>query len=246
MRSNLLCLILLICTTSLHAEPLTIAVASNFRSAAEEIAAAFADHTGHTARISSASTGKLYAQIVYGAPFDVFLAADSKHPRLLEEARLIAAGSRQTYAIGGLVLWSRVEQYCRSALDNLGDRRLAIANPKIAPYGLAARQFLESEGIWSAVEPQLVFGESVGQAMQFVATGNAHLGIIAAAQALDPGLPAPTCTWEVPQDQHAPIEQQFVLVRGAGTNQVAAAFAEFLTGPTATAIIRRFGYGVPE
>lgn len=232
------------------ADVLTIAVASNFRAAAEEIAERFAEDTGHRPRISSASTGKLYAQISNGAPFDVFLAADRKHPVLLEEAGLGMADTRMTYAIGTLVLWSRDARFtgndCRAALDDLGELRLAIANPMTAPYGLAARQFLQAEGLLERTEPRLVYGENIGQALQFVATGNAQLGLIATSQALDVRLPAATCSWPVPTERHDALEQQALLLRRAAGNSAAQEFMAYLGGDKARSIVARFGYGTSE
>ena len=233
-----------------HAEVLTIAVASNFRVPAEQIAASFEQQTGHQVRISSASTGKLYAQINSGAPFDVLLAADSKRPRLLEEAGVGIRGTRQTYAIGGLVLWSRdpanAGADCRKSLRELGTRRLAIANPKTAPYGIAAREYLTNAGLWTSVSPRLVYGENIAQALHFVATGNASLGLIAASQLRDSRLPEATCTWRVPAELHAPIEQQAIQVDRPVSQQAAAAFLDFLQGVAAREIVTRYGYGVSE
>ncbi len=236
--------------SAVRAEPLTLAVASNFRAPAEEIARRFSEDTGHDVRISSASTGKLHAQIANGAPFDVFLAADSEHPQQLEAAGLAVAGTRATYALGGLVLWSRdaalVGADCRTALADLGSRRLAIANPAHAPFGIAAKQFLDAAGLWQQVEPRLVYGENIAQALHFVATGNAELGLIAASQALDPRLPRATCNWPVPEELHAPIEQQAILLRRAADNPAAQDFIAYLAGDTAAAIVKHFGYGIPE
>jgi molybdate transport system substrate-binding protein len=233
-----------------HADTLLIAVASNFRAPADELVQEFAQRTGHDVRISSASTGKLYAQITNGAPYDVFLAADSEHPRLLEDAGLGVSGTRVSYALGALVLWSRHSDFvnggCREALDNLGDRHLAIANPDIAPYGAAARQFLIRAGLWTEVNRRLVYGESIAQALHFVATGNAQLGVIARSQVLDARLPAGTCTWPVPAELHDPIEQQAVVLQRAAGNAAAAAFIDYLAGAAAADIVRRFGYGAPE
>lgn len=233
-----------------HAESLTIAVASNFRVPAEQIVASFERQSGHKVRISSASTGKLYAQIRSGAPFDLLLAADSDHPRLLEEAGIGIKGTRQTYAIGGLVLWSRdpanAGADCRGLLGDLGARRMAIANPKTAPYGIAARQFLTNAGLWERVLPRLVYGENIAQALHFVATGNASLGLIAASQLEDSRLPAATCIWSVPAGLHAPIEQQVIQIDRSGDRLAASAFLEFLAGSTAREVIERHGYGVSE
>ena len=161
----------------------------------QEIAPEFAAETGVRLRVSTASTGKLYAQIINGAPFDILLAADRDRPQRLEASGAAVEGSRFTYAEGQLVLWSRQETDCRGVLNALDSGRLAIANPDTAPYGLAAQQFLEHEGLWDAIEPKLVQGESVIQALQFAATGNARLGFVAASLLLSDAVPDAACTW---------------------------------------------------
>lgn len=250
MTGRVAILLLGLAATAATADSLAVAVASNFRLPAEEIAAQFRRETGFDARLSTASTGKHYAQIVNGAPFDVFLAADSKHPDLLAKAHPDLDGTRRTYAIGSLVLWSRAAEFadgdCRDALEDIGDRRIAMANPDIAPYGAAARQFLVNAGLWAELRPRAVFGENIAQALHFVATGNAQLGLVARSQALDPRLPAATCSWPVPADMHEPILQQAMLLPHGRGNVAAAAFVEYLGSPAARDIISRFGYGTPE
>jgi molybdate transport system substrate-binding protein len=232
------------------AEPLVVASASNFAPTARDIAARFEADTGQSVRVSSASTGKLYAQITQGAPFDVLLAADAERPRLLEDSGQAAAATRFTYAIGRLVLWSRDPAFsgadCREQLERLDHRRLAIANPDIAPYGEAARETLLKLGLWERVRPQLVVGENIGQTLQFVASGNASLGFIAATQSLDARLPETTCTWPVPPDLHRRIEQQAVLLSRAAENSAALDFMAFLRAAAGRAIIERHGYALPD
>lgn len=232
------------------AESITVAVASNFTAAMHDLAARFEAETGQSLRVSSASTGKLYAQITNGAPFDVLLAADVERPRLLEASGHGVAGSRFTYAIGRLVLWSRnpapTGSDCRRRLENLGQQRLAIANPDTAPYGAAARETLMGLELWERVQPQLVVGENIAQALQFVASGNASLGFIAATQALDGRLPEATCAWPVPPELHRAIEQQAILLRRAAENSVASDFVKFLRDSAGRAIIERHGYALPD
>lgn len=229
------------------AEPLTIAVASNFARPAAAIAGGFEKQTGQPVRVTAGSTGQLYAQIMHGAPFDVFLAADVERPRLLGESGRGIAETRFSYAAGALVLWSRDPELagigCRAALDALGDKRLAIANPDTAPYGAAARQFLKATGLWDKVSARLVYGENIAQVLHFVVSGNASLGLIAASEAVDPRLPAPTCRWDVPQTAHEPIVQQAILLRPAVSG--AMDFMDFLHGPVAREIIRSYGYTLP-
>lgn len=227
-----------------------VAVASNFATTARAVATAYEREHGHSIRITTGATGRLYAQIVNGAPFDALLAADADRPALLEASGHAVGGSRFTYAIGSLVLWSADPAFadtdCRAALAELGDRKLAIANPETAPYGTAARQFLVAEDLWDRVSPHLVYGENIGQTLQFVASGNASLGLIANAQAVDERLPAATCRYPVPPTQHEPLEQQAVLLRHGGDDPAAAGFLAFLGGAEARGIIRAHGYEVPQ
>ena len=232
------------------AEPVTIAVASNFTTTLHDLVTRFEAESGQSVRISSASTGALYAQITNGAPFDVLLAADAERPRLLEVAGHGVAGSRFTYAIGHLVLWSRnpalTGANCRAQLENLGHQRLAIANPDTAPYGAAGRETLLGLDLWERVQEQLVVGRNIAQTMQYVASGNASLGFIAANQALDKRLPNATCSWPVPPELHRAIEQQAILLRHGADNSVASDFLSFLRNANARAIIENGGYAVPE
>lgn len=223
------------------AEQATIAVAANFTAAANEIAAAFAAETGHEAVLSFGSTGKLYTQIAHGAPFDAFLAADTARPERAEREGLAVAGSRFTYAIGRIVLWSRDRHRVQGPESLQGGTfsRLAIANPKTAPYGTAALQTLTTLGLAEDLQGRLVYGENIAQTYQFVTTGNAELGFVALSQVTghDDG-----SRWPVPPGFYDPIHQQAVLLaRGAG-NAAARAFLDFLRGPTAAAIVGRYGY----
>lgn len=223
-----------------------IAVAANFTDAMREIAALFEHRSGHTTRISYGSTGKLYAQIENGAPFDLFLAADMRRPQMAEQHKLAVPGSLMVYARGRLALWSAQrgrfgdgEAYLRTA----NFHHLAIANPKTAPYGLAAQQALQHLGLWSALQPRLVYGDSIAQTFQFAVSGNAEAGFIACSQRTawpdDQG-----STWIVPDDYYAPIAQAAVLLHRGADNPAANAFLDFLRGDSARAVIERYGYGV--
>ena len=224
----------------------TVAVASNFGATAREIAARFEQDADHEIRITTASTGKLYAQIVNGAPFDVLLAADVERPRRLEVSGTGVAGTRFTYARGMLVLWSRTADDCRAALRNAGGGRVAIANPETAPYGAAARSFLQQTGLWGAVRDRLVIGENIAQALQFAASGNAALGFIARSQLQAPSLPPASCSWPVPASMHDPVDQQAILLQRGEGSAGAKAFLDFLRSDAGRAIILRNGYGLPE
>ncbi len=226
-----------------------LAVASNFIQTASELSERFSETTAIDVRISSGSTGKLYAQIVNGAPFDVFLAADIERPRLLEERGFAVPGSRATYATGTLVLWSGdralVGRDCREALQSGDYRHIAIANPATAPYGAAAIAFLEEAGLWEAARERAVYGENIAQTLQFVATGNATLGFVAEPQLRHRGLPPTSCKWPVPQAAGSSLDQQLVLLSTAAGNTAARDFVEFLASDQARTIIARSGYAVP-
>ncbi len=231
-----------LCHTGVAADAVKVAVAANFTAAMKALSAGFEATTGHRILVSSGSSGKLYAQILHGAPFAVLLSADQARPQaLVEQGR---ASARFTYAVGRLILWSRdpalVDE--RGKILRHGDfKHLAVANPKTAPYGVAARQVLDKLGIAAALESRLVRGDSVAQTYQFVATGNAELGFVALAQvALNPV----GSRWAVPQDLYAPIRQDAVLLNG-GTHQPAAlALMAYLKSPAAKKVIESYGYGV--
>ncbi len=224
----------------------TVAVASNFGATARAIAARFERDTNYEIRITTASTGKLYAQIVNGAPFDLLLAADAERPHRLEAAGVGVVGTRFTYARGMLILWSRTAGDCRSALRSEHGGRVAIANPETAPYGAAARSFMQQADLWGAVRDRLVIGENIAQVLQFAASGNAELGFIARSQLQAPSLPPASCSWPVPDSMHDPIDQQAIMLRRGAASEGAQSFFEFLRSDAGRAIILRHGYSLPE
>jgi molybdate transport system substrate-binding protein len=221
-----------------------VAVAANFTEPAKEIAAAFKAKTGHTATLSFGASGQFYTQMAHGAPYEVFLSADAERPKKAEDEGLAVKGTRYTYAFGRLVLYSRTP----GLVDAKGavlksDRfaKLAIADPTAAPYGAAAIQTMQKLGVYDALTPRIVRGSSITQAYQYVATGNAELGFVALSQVIDePG----GSRWVVPAADHAPIEQQAVLLKIGEKNPAARAFLVFLRSPAAIAIIKRYGYEV--
>ena len=225
------------------ADDALVAVASNFAPAARELAADFNATAGHHVRLSFGSTGKLYAQILNGAPYAAFLSADSDRPARLEELGLVAGGRRFTYAVGGLLLWSRNavgrDEACIDAFLNDRESRIAIANPEIAPYGAAARDYLMATDLWDDARDRLIVGENIAQTFQFVGAGGAAFGFIAKAQS--DALPDGACVWQVPDTLYAPIRQQAVLLERARDNEAAAAFLDFLQGPGRDTILRH-GY----
>jgi molybdate transport system substrate-binding protein len=242
LRACLVLVTLLGAQAALAAE-VHVAVATNFRATMDALAARFAAHGEHTVVVSAGSTGSQYAQIVNGAPFDAFFAADAKRPELLERSGAGIAGSRFLYAVGRLALWSPQAGYVDGAgkvLETGSYRHLSIANPELAPYGAAARDVLRARGSWDLVRPRLVQGQDIGQAFNFVATGNAELGFVALAQITRPGIAREGSWWVVPESLHAPIEQHAILLRDSPG---ARAFLEFVRSEEARAIIRSYGYG---
>ncbi len=223
-----------------------VAAASNFRDAMSALAIQFEQASEHRATLIFGSSGKHFAQIMNGAPFDVFFSADSKRPRLLEEEHRAVPGSRFTYARGKLVLWSTRADYVdsRGEILNQDDfRHLAIANPKLAPYGEAARELLESLGLWQELGARLVRGENVGQAFLFVSSGNAELGLVAWSQLMEKDEPDRGSFWLVPENLYRPIDQQAVLLND---NEAARAFMSFIRSSKAASIIRAHGYEIAE
>lgn len=226
-------------------EDIHVAVAANFAPPMKAIAAAFERSTGHKAVLAFGSTGKFYAQIKNGAPFDVFLAADAATPAQLERANAAHPGSRFTYAIGKLVLWSAKPDF----VDNRGEvlrrgsfNHIALAAPKLAPYGAAAVEVLENLGLMDALRSKFVQGENIAQAYQFVATGNADLGFVALSQVYRDGKLTAGSGWIIPANLHTPIRQDAVILSRAGNNPAALALAEFLKGEKARAIVMSHGY----
>ena len=221
-----------------------VAVAANFTEPAKEIAAAFKTATGHTATLSFGSSGQFYAQMAHGAPYDVFLSADADRPKRAEQDGLGVAGSRFTYAVGRLVLFSKTPGLVDGAGAVLGQGRfnkLSIADPAAAPYGVAAVQTLQKLGVYAAVKPKIVMGSSITQTFQFVDTGAAELGFVALSQVINV---AGGSRWTVPAADHAPIDQQAILLYTGKDNAAAKAFLAFLKGPQAVAIIKKYGYEV--
>lgn len=227
-----------------------VAVASNFTETIKALSRQFEDKTGHKVTLIFGATGRHYAQIKNGAPFDVFFAADSKRPKLLEDEGLAIADSRFTYALGKLVLWSPKENFIDSkakVLDQANFYHLAIANPKLAPYGKAAQEFLQTHLLWDTLmtneqhKPKIVRGENIGQTFQFVKSGNAELGFVALSQVKHLIRDETGSLWVVPTSLYSPIKQQAVLLK---KNSSANEFLSFVKSDEAQNIIKSFGYGV--
>ena len=240
-----LALLMCVLARSAFADEVHVAVASNFTAPMQKIASDFEKDTGHKVILSFGATGKFYAQIKNGAPFDVLLAADDETPARLEKEGMGVPGSRYTYAIGTLVLWSPQRGYVDGSGEVLkkGDfRHLSIANPKLAPYGAAAVETLKQLGLLDAVQAKLVQGENITQTYQFIASGNAELGFVALSQVKRESGAIEGSYWLVPKNLYAPIRQDAVLLVKGRSSAAAQQFLKYLRGGQATAIISGYGY----
>jgi molybdate transport system substrate-binding protein len=230
-----------------QAADVRVAVAANFAAPMRRVAELFLKDTGHTVQISLGSTGKLYTQITHGAPFQVLLAADEATPFQLESQGMTVKGSRFTFAVGRLALWSPQPGWVDqegAILRKGGFSHLAIADPKLAPYGAAAKQTLEKLGLWQALQSTLVQGENIGQTLQFVASGNAPLGFVALSQVMIDGGIAQGSAWIVPATMHAPLRHDAVLLLSGASNPAAMQLIDYLRSDKAHAVIRSFGYEI--
>ena len=239
---------LLIASSTLGAAEVRLAVAANFAAPMRSLAQSFEKNTGHKVIVALGATGQLYAQIKNGAPFDVLLAADDETPKKLESEGLAISGSRATYAIGRLVLWSKRE----GLIDTKGEilrtgrfDRIAIANPKLSPYGAAAMEVIERLGLAQAIQPKIVEATNITQAHQFVASGNAVIGFVALAQVTEGNALKDGSGWIVPDSLHSPIQQDLILLARGKANPAARQLIEFLRSDAAKAVIRSYGYTLP-
>ena len=232
---------------SAQADEVQVAVAANFTAPIQAIAADFEKDTGHKLVASFGATGQFYTQIKNGAPFEVFLSADDSTPKKLEAEGDSVKGSRFTYAVGTLALWSAKEGYVDAKGDVLKKnayQHLSIANPKAAPYGLAATQVLAKEGLTDKVKDKIVEGQNISQAYQFISTGNAELGFVALSQIYKDGKISSGSAWIVPASLHDPIKQDAVILNKGKDNPAAKALVDYLKGPKAAAVIKSYGYEI--
>ncbi|WP_409288301.1 molybdate ABC transporter substrate-binding protein [Pseudomonas sp. KCJK8927] len=237
----------LVSFNSAWADEVQVAVAANFTAPIQAIAKDFEKDTGHKLVAAYGATGQFYAQIKNGAPFDVFLSADDSTPAKLEHEQEIVPGSRFTYAVGTLALWSAKEGYVDAegeVLKKNDFKHLSIANPKTAPYGLAATQVLDRLGLKEATQGKIVEGQNITQAFQFVSTGNAELGFVALSQIYKDGKVSNGSAWIVPSNLHAPIRQDAVILKKGKDNAAAKALVAYLKGPKAAAVIKSYGYEI--
>ncbi len=238
-------LALAVSTAMLVADEIPVAVAANFKAPAEIIAAEFEKSTGHRVLLSPGATGALATQVKHGAPFQVFLSADSSTPTKLVSESLAVEGSQFTYATGKLVLWSAQEGVVDgkgAVLAKESIQHLAVANPKTAPYGAAAIEALTKLNLLVKLQPKLVQGESIAQTHQFVSSGNAELGFVALSQVFKDGKMTSGSGWVVPQELYAPIRQDAVLLAAGKESAAARAWLDFLKGDVAGKIIVSYGY----
>lgn len=231
------------------ASTLRIAAAADLKFCMDEVVAAFRnEHAGAQVDVSYGSSGNFAAQIREGAPFDIFFSADSEYPRRLVEDGF-TAGAPQPYAVGRIVLWSATLDAARLTLADLARAdiaKIAIANPRHAPYGRRAEQALRAAGVWDAVQRKLVFGENIAQTAQFVASGNAQVGVIAQSLALSPELAAKGGYHLIPESLHEPLLQAFVITKRAADDRLAHEFAAFVQAPAARRTLARYGFALPD
>ena len=240
-----LCTVFALSAVLARAGEVSVAVAANFTVPMQKIAARFEQDTGHKAVLAFGSTGRFHAQITHGAPFEVLLAADAATPERLEREGQVVPGSRFTYAVGRLVLWSAspgVVDPQGTVLRGAGPARLALADPKLAPYGAAAVEVMTRLGLIDSLRPRFVQGESIGQAHQFVASGNAPMGFVALSQVQVDGRLTGGSAWVVPADLHKPLQQDAALLQRGRDNPAAQALMRYLRSPAALQIIQAHGY----
>ena len=247
-KSFILTLLFVAYATSLRAEEAMVAVAANFSAPMQQIAALFQKETGHQIKLSFGASGGIYAQVKNGAPFDLFLSADQLTPQKLEAEGLGVPNSRFTYATGQLVLWSKQEGLVDAkghVLQNKSIQRIALANPKLAPYGAAAIETMTNLGLLKELQSKLVQGDNIAQTYQFVSTQNAQIGFVALSQVFTNGNITSGSAWIVPGNLHQPIQQDVILLRKGQDNKAATALLLYLKGEQAKKIMKSFGYLSP-
>lgn len=239
----------LLLALSAHAEKITVAAAADLKFALDEIASTFEQtHTDDKVDLVYGSSGKFHTQIRQGAPYDLYFSADIKFPRELEKNGF-AASEVKPYAFGRIALWSGSLDATKMTLASLSDPkiiRIAIANPKHAPYGKRAEEALRAAGLWDKVEPKLVYGENIAHAAQFVETGNAQVGLIALSLAVNPVLAKKGGYWLVPDTLHQPLEQGFIITRQGANNGLARRFADYMGSRPARAVMKKYGFVLPD
>jgi molybdate transport system substrate-binding protein len=245
---SLLVACFLLSASAAHAGKITVAAAADLKFAMDEIVATFKkSNAGEDVEVIYGSSGKFHTQIQEGAPYDLYFSADIGFPQELVKKGL-AASEVKPYAFGRIVLWSATLDAARMNLNSLADpkiARIAIANPRHAPYGKRAEEALRAAGVWDKVEPKLVYGENIAATAQFVQTGNAQIGVIALSLALNPELASKGGYWLIPDSLHEPLEQGFIITKRAESNPLAKRFADHMGGKEARAVMTRYGFVLP-
>ena len=245
---SLLVVFALLLATAAHAGKITVAAAADLKFAMDEIVTGFnKNHSGDEVQVVYGSSGKFHTQIQQGAPYDLYFSADIAYPRELAKKDL-AASDAKPYAVGRIVLWSSSVDAAKITLANLADpkiTKIAIANPKHAPYGKRAEEALRSAGLWDKVRPKLVFGENISQTAQYVQSGNAQVGIIALALVLNPGLSKQGGYYLIPDNMHNPLEQGFIITRFGADKPLAKQFADYMGSKQARGIMTKYGFVLP-
>jgi molybdate transport system substrate-binding protein len=244
---TLICSLLLFASAA-HAEKITVAAAADLKFAMDEIVTAFKkSNQADEIEVVYGSSGKFNTQIQQGAPYDLFFSADIAFPRELAKSGF-AASQVKPHALGRIVLWSASLDAAKMTLESLTEAtitRIAIANPKHAPYGRRAEEALRSAKLWDKVESKLIYGENIAQTTQFVQTGNAQVGIIALSLAVNPELAGKGGYWLIPDNLHEPLEQGYIITKHAANNNLAKRFAEFMESKLARAVMTRYGFVLP-
>ncbi len=242
-------ILLLVTSFSPYAATTLVAVAANFSKPMSEIAIEFEKATGHSAKLSLGSSGKFVSQIENGGPFEVLLSADETGPQKLTQEGYAVANSQFTYALGKLVLWSATPDYVDAqgkVLSTGNFNHIAIADPKLAPYGTAAMEVLKIQGLQTKLQPIMVMGENIAQTYQFVSTANAELGFVALSQIIDNGKISKGSAWTIPNTYYSPIKQGAILLKLGANNPAALALLDYLKSAPALAIIEKYGYDLPK
>jgi len=249
----ILATILVLGITAVHAEAgeITIAAASDLNFAFKELVAEYEKTTGNHVKLSLGSSGNFYAQIQNGAPFDLYFSADIGYPKKLEEAGLTVPGSLYRYAVGRIVIWTGNESHINvakgfDALREPAIKKIAIANPKHAPYGRAAVAAMESAKVYEQVKDKLVMGENISQAAQFIESGACDIGVIALSLAMAPAMKTKGSYWEIPAEAHPPLEQGAVILKSSKQQESAKQFLDFIKGPQGQEIMTRYGFTLPN
>ena len=246
--TSLLMMAVLLLATAAHAGQITVAAAADLKFAMDEIVAGFQkEHPGDEIQVTYGSSGKFHTQIQQGGPFDLFFSADISFPRELA-AKGLAASEVRPYAVGRIVLWSNSMDASRMTLASLSDpkiSRIAIANPKHAPYGKRAEEALKALGLWDRLQSKLVFGENIAQTAQYVQSGNAQIGIIALSLAINPELAKNGGYYLIPDNLHNPLEQGYIVTKRGDGKPLAKKFADYMGGKKARAVMTRYGFVLP-